>query len=30
MKDNMYKKYNENYGPKQFWKKILGICGVSL
>ncbi len=28
--DRIYKKYQENYTPKHFWKKIFNICGVQV
>lgn len=28
--DNIYKKYQENYAPEHFWKKILRICNVNV
>lgn len=28
--NNLYKKYNDSYSPKHFWKKVLNICGVQV
>lgn len=30
MENNIYEKYVANYAPHHFWKKVLGICGVSV
>lgn len=30
VENSIYEKYHNNYGPKQFWKKILNVCGVQV
>lgn len=30
MANRMHEKYMNNYSPKPFWKKVLGICGVNI